>query len=81
MFVYAIEGDATRYREAAAIARIDELSGRSIGRYIIRTAIPSSARDPRRRGLPGAYVSKNGPGGFRVRRENATLETEASLHV
>jgi hypothetical protein len=79
MYVYAIEGDSARYTQAQAIARIDELSGRNIGSYIVRTAIPASARDRRNGYRASAYVSRNGPGGFKVRRELAYARTDAAL--
>lgn len=89
MYVYTILTDADsgkRYREAEAeaVARIDELSGRNIGRYIVRTAIPAAAR---MRGSAGAYVAADagspareaGMRGFRVRRELAYARTDAAL--
>lgn len=82
MYVYAIEGEAARFDRAGAIARIDELSGRNIGSYIIDKAIPSDARATARPEgrRPAAYVSKNGPGGFRVFREHAHASTDAALY-
>lgn len=90
MHVYAIDIDSERgkrFREAEAIARIDELSGRSIGRYIVRTAIPSAARDHRRGYRASAYVAADaysearnaGVRGFKVRREDADRELDAAL--
>lgn len=79
MFVYAIQTDedaGKRYSAAEAIARIDEISGRNIGRYIVTRAIPASAN---RYGRATAYVSKNGPGGFGVRRETAHPSTDSAL--
>lgn len=79
MHVYAIADDGARYTHAQAIARIDELSGRNIGAYIVGVAIPAAARDRRNGYRASAYVSRNGPGGFIVRREVATIAHEALL--
>lgn len=85
MYVYTLDtpGDSGRRLTAEqAIARINYLTGRDIGSYILNRAIPYSAR--RTPGCATAYVAANrdspfrtvsgGAKGFKVRRETPTRE-------
>lgn len=59
-----------------APARISELSGRNIGRYICATAIPEGQR---RNGRPRAYVAANRQSEWRTFHKTAGFIVERSV--